>query len=98
MIEHILLAAEVVSALSVFVGVLVYICKRAKKNETALEGTRCLLRRGMVETYYKHKDTEHIRQYEIENFIKEYEAYKALGGNSFIDEIHKEVITWEVET
>mgnify|MGYP003297251069 CR=1 FL=1 len=37
-----------------------------------------------------------IRQYEYENFVLLYEAYKALKGNSFIDKIYKEVQTWKV--
>lgn len=41
----------------------------------------------MLATYYKNKDTDQIRQYEKENFIFAYKAYKALGGNSIIDDI-----------
>ena len=62
------------------------------------EGQRCLLRADMLSTYYKNKDEDKIRQYEKENFIYEYKAYKALGGNSFIDDIYEEVRHWEVET
>lgn len=47
---------------------------------------------------YKHKDREKIRQYELENFVFLYKAYKALKGNSFIDKIYNEVMTWEVIT
>ena len=61
-------------------------------------GIKCLLRSEMLNTYYRHKDSEKIRQYELENFILLYRAYKALRGNSFIDKIHKEVMSWEVET
>ena len=39
-----------------------------------------------------------MRQYEYENFVYLYEAYKALKGNSFIDKIYKEVQEWEVIT
>lgn len=52
----------------------------------------------MLHTYYKHRDDETIRQYELENFIMEYDAYKALKGNSFIDGIAAKVKTWEVVT
>ena len=62
------------------------------------EGQRCLLRADMLSTYYKHNDEDKIRQYEKENFLYEYKAYKALGGNSFIDDICEEVRRWEVET
>lgn len=64
----------------------------------AIQGIKCLLRSEMVSTYYHNKDAKKIRQYELENFIKLYQAYKALKGNSFIDKIYKEVMTWEVIT
>ena len=60
------------------------------------EGQKCLLRADMLRTYYKNKDGDKIRQHEKENFIYEYKAYKALGGNSFIDDIYNEVRQWEV--
>ena len=61
-------------------------------------GMRCQLRSDMLHTYYSNKDTKKIRQYELENFVYLYKAYKALKGNSFIDKIYKEVMTWEVIT
>lgn len=61
-----------------------------------IEGQRCQLRTAMLNTYYACKDTKKIHQYEIENFHKNYNAYKALKGNSFIDDIYKEVRQWEV--
>lgn len=61
-----------------------------------LNGLKCLLRSEMLRIYYRHKDTEKIRQYELENFVFLYKAYKALKGNSFIDKIYKEVMEWEV--
>lgn len=61
-------------------------------------GTKCQLRSEMLGTYYHHKDEKIIRQYEYENFIFCYEAYKALKGNSFIDKIYSEVKEWEVVT
>ena len=39
----------------------------------------------------KHLDDEKIRQHEYENFMYDYAAYKALGGNSFIEHVKKEV-------
>lgn len=61
-------------------------------------GTRCQLRSEMLRIYYHNKDTKVIRQYEYENFVMLYEAYKALKGNSFIDKIDREVRTWEIVT
>ena len=62
------------------------------------DGQRCLLRSDMLRMYYRHCESRTIRQYEFENFEYEYNAYKALGGNSFIDKIHAEVKTWEIES
>jgi hypothetical protein len=61
-----------------------------------INGVKCQLRSDMLHIYYQHKDEKKIRQYELENFIYLYKAYKALHGNSFIDKIYKEVMNeWE---
>ena len=60
------------------------------------KGTLCQLRSEMLRIYYHHHEEGKIRQYEYENFVLLYEAYKALKGNSFIDKIYKEVQTWEI--
>ena len=62
------------------------------------EGQKCMLRADMLAAYYKHREEKTIRQYEYENFLYEYKAYKALGGNSFIDRIHAELDGWEIVT
>lgn len=59
-------------------------------------GTCCQLRSEMLRIYYKNVDTKTIRQYELENFIMLYEAYKALKGNSFVDKIYEDVKEWKV--
>lgn len=59
-------------------------------------GTKCQLRSEMLRTYYHHRESGEIRQYEYENFVMLYEAYKALHGNSFIDKIYEEVRSWEI--
>ena len=59
-------------------------------------GTRCQLRSEMLRIYYHCRESGRIRQYEYENFVMLYEAYKALKGNSFIDKIYKEVQEFEV--
>ena len=60
------------------------------------EGQKCLLRSDMLRTYYNHMKDETIHQHEYENFMYDYSAYKALGGNSFIEHVKKEVDTWSV--
>ena len=61
-------------------------------------GVECLLRSDMLRMYYKHQDTETIRQHERQNFESEYAAYKALGGNSFMDDIYHDICGWKVLT
>ena len=61
-------------------------------------GQRCMLRSEMLSIYYHNREKKAIRQYEYENFVMLYEAYKALKGNSFIDKIYSEVKEWEVVT
>ena len=65
-------------------------------NSKIKNGTKCQLRSEMLRIYYKNKDNERIRQYEYENFVFLYEAYKSLKGNSFIDKIYKDIKEWEV--
>lgn len=94
------LAVEICGGISVIFATLLLFVRpfreRLLKDKKQSEGIKCLLRGRMVNVYYKNKDTEKIRQYEYENFSAYYEAYKALGGNSFIDHIAKEVLEWEV--
>lgn len=60
------------------------------------DGQKCQLRSEMLSIYYHNRQTGIIRQYEYENFVLLYDAYKALKGNSFIDKIYKEVQSWEI--
>lgn len=60
------------------------------------DGQRCLLRSEMLRIYYHHRDAQTIRQYEYENFVFLYNAYKALKGNSFIDKIYEDIQEWKV--
>ena len=82
-----------ITEIGVLVGVIipVIICIMKIAN-----GTKCQLRSEMLRIYYHNRETGIIRQYEYENFVMLYEAYKALKGNSFIDKIYREVQTWEV--
>ena len=61
------------------------------------EGQKCLLRSAMLAIYYRCKDEGNkIRQYDFENFALLYAAYKAEGGNTFVDKIKEEVFDMEV--
>ncbi len=60
------------------------------------EGQRCLLRSEIVRIYYRHKEDKKLREYEFRNLEQCYDAYKALGGNSFIDHIYTEMQEWDI--
>lgn len=62
------------------------------------DGVKCLLRSDMLRMYYKHQEESKIRQHERQNFEAEYAAYKALGGNSFMNDIYHDVCAWKVVT
>lgn len=93
--DDILYLAGAMTGIAAAVGILCGMFCWAKK---ITEGARCQLRSDMLRTYYHHQMTETIRQYEYENFVMVYEAYRALGGNSFIEKIYEEVKSWEVVT
>lgn len=83
------LITEIGVLLGVIIPVIVFILK-------IINAQKCQLRSEMLRIYYRHHETGVIRQYEYENFVMLYEAYKALKGNSFIDKIYKEVESWEI--
>ena len=81
--------SEIAVLLSVVIPVIVWVRKIG-------DGTKCQLRSEMLRIYYHNRVKQTIRQYEYENFVYLYEAYKALKGNSFIDKIYGEVKEWEI--
>ena len=97
---QLLIAFEIITGVVAFSTLLTIIIKPLREKifnlNRSKEGERCLLRSEMLRIYYQYLESKKIRQYEFENFIKLYQAYKALGGNSFIDEIYNEVTTWTV--
>jgi hypothetical protein len=84
--------AALIGEIGVLVGVITPVIVLIVK---ITNGQKCQLRSEMLQIYYHNKDSRTIRQYEKENFMLLYEAYKALKGNSFIDTIYDEVRKWE---
>ena len=82
-----------VGELGAVIGVIVPVVAWIKK---IAEGQKCQLRSEMLQIYYRNRETKIVHQYEYENFVMLYEAYKALKGNSFIDKIYKELQEWEI--
>ena len=82
-----------IGEIGVLIGVIVPVVVSVQK---IANGQKSLLRSEMLQIYYRNREKGIIHQYEYENFVYLYEAYKALKGNSFIDKIYKEVQTWEI--
>ena len=93
--NHLTAIVALVTEIGVLLGVIVPVLVAIRKLK---EGMKCQLRSDMLTIYYHNREGKQIRQYELENLVKLYEAYKALGGNSFIDKIYEEVMGWEVTT
>ena len=85
--------ATLIGEILVLLGVIVPVIVSVKK---IADGQKSLLRSEMLQIYYRNREKGIIHQYEYENFVYLYEAYKALKGNSFIDKIYSEVKTWEI--
>lgn len=88
-------AATLIAEVGILLGVIIPVIVSVRKISN---GTRCQLRSEMLRIYYHSRETGKIRQYEYENFVMLYEAYKALKGNSFIDKIYKEIQELEIVT
>ena len=82
-----------IGEIGVLIGVITPLIVNMRK---ICNGTKCQLRSEILRIYYHNREARKIRQYEYENFVFCYEAYKALKGNSFIDKIYSEVKKWEV--
>ena len=85
--------ATLITEIGVLLGVIIPVIVAIRKIS---DGTKCQLRSEMLRIYYHNRAKGIIRQYEYENFVLLYGAYKALKGNSFIDKIYSEIREWEV--
>lgn len=89
-------AAKIIGTLSAIGGAAVFLYKIWQELKKSKAGQLCLLRQEMLKIYYKHREDKTVRQYEAENFVMMYQAYKARGGNSFIDEVYEKVTSWKL--
>lgn len=98
--ERFMAVVAFIDGVIIICGALAFFIKpiRSKlfRDKEQREGTKCLLRDRMCSIYYNNRDAEEIRQYEYENFLACYKAYKAMGGNSFIDHIKDEIDSYKV--
>ena len=64
--------------------------------EALREGQRCLLRSEILRLYYRNHGEKKLREFEFRNLEQCHRAYHALGGNSFVDHIHREMQEWDI--
>lgn len=56
------------------------------------EGMLAMLRNALTDIWHRAEEAGYISDYDRENFEKMYAAYSALGGNSYIHEVHKQIL------
>ena len=61
-----------------------------------IEGIKCSLRNDILEIYDKCKENQEVTKYQLQSITFSYDVYKKLRGNSFVDEIMKEVKTYKI--
>lgn len=91
--DSVMTIVALIGEIIAFLGVIIPVIASVRK---IANGTKCQLRSEMLRIYYSNRESKKIEQFEYENFVLLYEAYKSLKGNSFIDKIYKEVQSWEI--
>ena len=64
--------------------------------EALREGQRCLPGSEILRLYCRNHAEKKLREFEFRNLEQCHRAYHALGGNSFVDHIHREMQEWEI--
>ena len=78
-------------------GYLVAKIKNYKKRDTNQEeALKCLLRSNLVNQYFVYKETKKMPYYCKQNWYAMFEAYKNLGGNSFVIDLKQKIDDIEV--
>lgn len=67
------------------------------KNEENKEIHIVKLRHSITSIYYQYCDEKVITLNIKSDICSLYEAYKKLGGNSYVHELYDEMMTWKVE-
>lgn len=62
------------------------------KQELIKNATLSLTRNSLTRIYYKAIERGGISAYDRENFLKMYDSYSALGGNSYVHELYEQVL------
>lgn len=74
------------------IGYLVGIVRNYKRRDNNQEeALKCLLRSNITSKYYVYTEMKAIPTYEKENINYMFEQYKNMGGNSYVDNMVKEI-------
>lgn len=57
---------------------------------------KCSLRNDILEIWDKCREKKQITKYQLQAIEMSYSEYKKLKGNSFVDEIHERVKSFEI--
>lgn len=57
----------------------------------------CLLRNNIIDIYYEYYEKGKIPAYQRENMIRQYELYSAMGGNSYVSIIYKDMLELPID-
>ena len=81
-------------------GVLGYLVAKIKnykkRDANQEEALKCLLRSNLVNQYFVYKETKKMPYYCKQNWYAMFEAYKNLGGNSFVIDLKQKIDDIEV--
>ena len=91
-----MLITDALAIITLFAMLVPPLRKRLLGMKAIEEGIKSTLRQEIVKIYYRNLATKTLRQYEYESLCACYEAYIALGGNSFVKHIFEEMQDWKV--
>ena len=67
-----------------------------KFSVAMIEATKCSLRNDILSIYDRCKDKKQITKYQLESIEYSYKQYRALKGNSFVENLYERVQKFEV--
>ena len=79
-----------------FLGIKERKAEQAECDATEKESVKCLLRSEIVRIYYANREKRELHSFEYDNVAMLYQAYKEMGGNSFVDRIWEEIQNWNI--
>lgn len=79
-----------------FLGIKEHRAEQMEDDAAEKESVKSLLRSEIVRIYYANRDKQALHSFEYENVSMLYNAYKEMGGNSFVCRIWEEIQSWEI--